>query len=296
MNTKQLRSKIKTLRNLQNIIGALEIASTSKLQKLKTQTAFFKTFFHEFLQVIDRIEKHLDLRDSSILDVYPDGKRLILVITSDTGLAGGLNTNLFKRVDIAYGQRKEKADVIAIGMKGKEYFEKHGRNVVGSLQIKDRITAGSLIELYEYLRDAVYDKKYSKIKIYFNFYKNTLIQRPARVTLFPLTEETLKEFIQEIELKYPTNRKASSEMIIEPNEAEYRDHLLQYLIETMLYYVILNAKISEYASRMIAMKKSKDNCTDLTENLTRLYNKSRQTKITQEITEIVSSKASIEEM
>jgi F-type H+-transporting ATPase subunit gamma len=102
--------------------------------------------------------------------------------------------------------------------------------------------------------------------------------------------ETLEEFIREIELKNPVNRTEYKEMMIEPDLETYRHHLIQYLIENMLYYTILNAKISEHASRMIAMKHSKDNCTDLESSLTSLYNKSRQMKITQEISEIVSTK------
>jgi F-type H+-transporting ATPase subunit gamma len=141
MNTKHLKSKIKTLHNLQKIIGALEVASTAKLQKIKHQTAFFKEFFYEFLHVLNYIQKQINIRESDVLDVEPDGKRLLMVITTDKGLAGGINTNLLKRIDIAYGQKKEKADVIAIGKKGEEYFLKHGRNVIASLQPKDKITS-----------------------------------------------------------------------------------------------------------------------------------------------------------
>jgi F-type H+-transporting ATPase subunit gamma len=185
-------------------------------------------------------------------------------------------------------------DVIAIGKKGEEYFLKHGRNVVASLQLKDKITSGELVELYQYVWSAIYEKKYSKVKLYFNFYKNSLIQRPARITLFPLMPETLEEFIHEIELKNPVNRTEFREILIEPDLNTYRDHIIQYLIENMLYYSILNAKISEHASRMIAMKHSKDNCLELATNLTSLYNKSRQMKITQEISEIVGTKSAME--
>jgi F-type H+-transporting ATPase subunit gamma len=150
------------------------------------------------------------------------------------------------------------------------------------------------VELYNYLWTAIYEKKYSKVKLYFNFYKNSLIQRPARITLFPLMPETLEEFIREIELKNPVNRAEFKEMFIEPNLETYTDHLIQYLIENMLYYTILNAKTSEHASRMIAMKHSKENCEELEISFKSLYNKLRQTKITQEISEIVSTKTAME--
>jgi F-type H+-transporting ATPase subunit gamma len=141
MNTKSLTSKITTVKNLQKIIGALEVASTSKLQKIKNQTAFFKEFFYEFLHVLNYLQKHINIWDSEVLEVEPDEKRLLMVITTDKGLAGGLNTNLLKRIDQSYGKRKEKADIIAIGKKGEEYFLKNGRNVVASLHPKDKITS-----------------------------------------------------------------------------------------------------------------------------------------------------------
>jgi F-type H+-transporting ATPase subunit gamma len=244
--------------------------------------------------VLNYVQKQIDLRDSEVLNTYPDGKRLLMVITTDKGLAGGVNTNLLKRIDHSYGQRKEKADIIAIGKKGEEFFLKNGWNVVAALHPKDKITSGELIELYAYVWSAIYEKKYSKVKIYFNFYKNSLVQRPARITLFPLLPETLEEFIKEIELKSPVNRKEFKELLIEPNVETYRDHIIQYLIENILYYTILNAKISEHASRMVAMKHSKDNCSDLEKRLTGVYNTTRQKKITQEISEIVSTKSAIE--
>lgn len=293
-NTKQLKSKIKTVKNLQKIIGAMEVASTSKLQKIKSQTVFFKEFFYEFLHVIDYIQNQVDIFDSGLMEVDKDARRLLMVITSDKGLAGGINTNLLKRVVKSYWNRKENVDIIAIGKKGEEFFKRNWRNVVATLHLKDQIEAGDLVELYQYLRNGIYDKKYSGVKIYFNFFKNTMIQQPTRVSLFPLNQKSLDEFIQEIELKNPTNRSAFKELFIEPTIEEYKDHIIQYIIENIIYYSILNAKTSEHAARMLAMKKSKDNCGDLQEKLTRIYNKSRQTKITQEISEIVSTKSAIE--
>ena len=294
LNTKQLKAKIKTTQNLQKIIGALEVSSTSKLQKIKNQTAFFKEFFYEFLHVLDYLENQIDIFESDLFNVDEKQKRLLMVITSDKGFAGGINSNLLKRVVKSYGERKDNVDIIAIGKKGEDFFLKNGRNVVASLQLKDKITSWALVELYTFLRKALDKKQYYRVKIYFNFYKNSLVQRPTRFSLFPLTPATIAEFIQEIELKNPVNRTAFRELFIEPDEDTYRDQIIEFLIENMLYYSILNAKTSEYAARMIAMKNSKDNCIDLQDQLTSAYNKSRQMKITQEISEIVSTKAAIE--
>jgi F-type H+-transporting ATPase subunit gamma len=138
-NTKQLKAKIKTVKNLQKIISAMEVASTAKLQKIKSQTAFFKEYFYEFLHVLNYVQQHINLFESEILQIDENAKRLLVVITSDKGLAGGINTNLLKRIVKGYGERKEKVDIIAIGKKGEEFFVRNGRNVVASLQLKDTI-------------------------------------------------------------------------------------------------------------------------------------------------------------
>lgn len=294
VNIKQLKSKITTIKSLQKIIGALEVASTSKLQKLKNQTAFFKEFFYEFLYVLNYVQKQIDIFDSSFQQVDDNTKRLLVVISTDKWLAGGINTNLFKRILQSYGTRKDKVDILAIGKKGKEFFERNGRNVIASLQIKDKIIAGELVELYNFLRNATNEKQYSRIKIYFNFFKNALVQRPTRFSLFPLNQENLDAFNEEIELKNPINRREYREMIIEPDEETYKENIIQEIIENMIYYSVLNAKMSEHAARMIAMKNSKDNCKELETNLNSTYNKSRQMKITQEISEIVGTKSAIE--
>ena len=117
VNIKQIKSKITTIKSLQKIIGALEVASTSKLQKLKNQTAFFKEFFYEFLHVLNYIQKQIDIFDAEFQQVDNNAKRLLVVISTDKGLAGGSNVNLFKRVVQSYGIRKDKVDILAIGKK-----------------------------------------------------------------------------------------------------------------------------------------------------------------------------------
>ncbi|MDD2537693.1 MAG: ATP synthase F1 subunit gamma [Candidatus Absconditabacteria bacterium] len=294
VTTKYLRSKIKTTKSLQKIISALEFSSTSKLQRLKNQTLYFKEFFYEFLYVVEYVQKQIDIFDTSFQEVATSKKRLLVVITSDKGLCGGLNTNILKRVVHSYGTRKEMVDIIAIGKKGKEFFQRNGRNVVASLSLRDKVSSGELVELYEYLRKALDQKQYSRVKVYFNFFKNTLLQVPVRFHLFPMNQETLDEFVKEVEMKSPLNRRRYHELMIEPDVETYKQHMVQNILENMIYYTVLNAKTSEHAARMLAMKSSKDNCVELEAQLRRAYNKTRQGKITQEISEIVGTKLALE--
>jgi len=116
-NTKQIRSKIKSVKNLQKIIRALEVVSTIKLQKLKDKTNRFKSFVLDFLNILQSLKDKVNLFDFDKTSWDPDGKRLIIVITSDKGLCGGINAKLLKHISIKYQDRKEKVDILAIGKK-----------------------------------------------------------------------------------------------------------------------------------------------------------------------------------
>ena len=145
-NTKQIRGKIKSVKNLQKIIRALEVVSTIKLQKLKDKTNRFKAFVLDFLNILQSLKDKVNLFDFDKTTRDPDGRRLIIVITSDKGLCGGINSKLLKHISGKYRDRREKTDIIAIGKKGLEYFircelRRH------ALSDRQRILAGVLTEL-----------------------------------------------------------------------------------------------------------------------------------------------------
>lgn len=116
-NTKQIRGKIKSVKNLQKIIRALEIVSTIKLQKLKDRTNRFKSFVLDFLNILQSLKDKVNLFDFDKTTRDPNGRRLIIVITSDKGLCGGINSKLLKHISTKYQDWKEKVDIIAIGKK-----------------------------------------------------------------------------------------------------------------------------------------------------------------------------------
>lgn len=294
-NTKQIRSKIKSVKNLQKIIRALEIVSTIKLQKLKDKTNRFKSFVMDFLNILQSIKNQVNLFDFDKTTWDPDGRRLIIVITSDKGLCGGINSKLLKHISGKYRDRREKTDIIAIGKKGLEFFIRDKWNVVGSLHLKDDTDANDLRSVFAYVRKALVSKSYSKIKVYFNFFKNTVTQVPLRFKLFPLDEESFEGFLRDLGIKLSSvDFKSPGDLVIEPNMEQYKQLLIQELVEHILYNAVINNKTWEHAARMLAMKNAKDNCGDILGSLNLLYNKTRQQKITQEISEIVSAKIAIE--
>lgn len=294
-NTKQIRTKIKSVKNLQKIIKALEIVSTVKLQKLKGVIGSYRAFMESFLEVLKEVRKEVNIFDFDGKTWNPNGRRLLIVVTSDRGLCWAINSRIFKRMEKNYGNAKDNVDIFVVGKRGLEYFVRNGRNVVGSAMISDKVFLREVKPISVFIRQALEEKKYAKIKIYFNFFKNTMIQMSTRFKLYPLDEESFETFLQntglEVDLLESIEKKY---LMVEPDIETFKFDFLQVLIRNIIYSAVLNNKTSEHAARMLAMKNAKDNSLAVLNQLNLLYNKTRQAKITQEISEIVSAKVAIE--
>ena len=161
--------------------------------------------------------------------------------------------------------------------------------------ISDKVFLREVKPISVFIRQALEEKKYAKIKIYFNFFKNTMIQMSTRFKLYPLDEESFETFLQntglEVDLLESIEKKY---LMVEPDIETFKFDFLQVLIRNIIYSAVLNNKTSEHAARMLAMKNAKDNSLAVLNQLNLLYNKTRQAKITQEISEIVSAKVAIE--
>ncbi|MDO4713179.1 MAG: ATP synthase F1 subunit gamma [bacterium] len=294
-NTKQVKTKIKSVKNLQKIIKALEIVSTVKLQKLKAVMESYRAFMGSFLNVLKRVRKEVNIFDFDEKLWNPQGRRLLIVVTSDRGLCGAINSRIFRRMEQNYGQAKDNVDIFVVGKKGVEYFVRNGWNVVGSAMITDKVEVEEIKPITLYIKQALLEKKYAKVKIYFNFFKNTMTQIFTRFKLYPLDEESFDSFLRNVGLEDNSLESIDEKyLMIEPSKEEFKFEFLNLLIRHIIYSAVVNNKTTEHAARMLAMKNAKDNCSDVLGELNLLYNKTRQGKITQEISEIVSAKIAIE--
>ena len=248
-----------------------------------------------FFWVLRKIRSEVNIFDFDEMQRDASGKVLLIVATSDRGLCWAINSRIFRQMEEKYWKSKDNVDIFVVGKKGVDYFVRNGRNVVGSVVITDKVELQETKPIALYIKKALEEKKYSKIKIYFNYFKNTMHQYLTRFKLYPLDEESLGDFVSFIELEESElSTDETRTLMVEPNLAEFKFEFLNLMIRNILYSAVLNNKTTEHASRMIAMKSAKDNCTEVITQLKILYNKTRQTKVTQEISEIVSSKSAIE--
>lgn len=254
----------------------------------------------EFLHVLDSLKDHINIFDFDHQSRDKNGRRLIIVVSSDKWLCGWINTKLMKHIAQKYQEAniKKNVDIIAIWKKALEFFIRDGWNVVASTPLKDDFDERDLQAIYLYVKQAIEKKTYSKIKVYFNFFKNIVVQVPLRFKLYPLDQESFAAFLKDLDIAPETTLsfKESNNLVIEPNPEQFKSNLIQELIDMIIYHAALHNKTGEHAARMLAMKNAKDNCGDIISWLQLAYNKTRQSKITQEISEIVSAKLAIEQI
>ena len=294
-NLKQVRTRIKSVKNLQKIVKALEIVSTVKLQKLKWVIVSYKDFMQSFLEVLKVVIKEVNLFDFDEKSWDPKWRRLLIVVTWDKWLCWSINSRIFKRMEKNYWQAKDNVDIFVIWKKWVEYFVRNWWNVVGSAIISDKVLLAEINPISAFIKEALEAKKYSKIKVYFNFYKTTMNQVLTRFKLYPLDEESFESFLENLWLKMDLLEDIDDKyLMVEPDIDTFRFDFMHLLIRTIIFSAVVHNKTTEYAARMMAMKNAKDNCNDLLVNLNLLYNKTRQYKITQEITEIVSASTAID--
>ena len=202
---------------------------------------------------------------------------------------------MFSVIESTYGSRKSTVDLFVLGRKAEAYFQKNGWNVVASLYLWENVSSEAFVELYQYIQQAIQLEKYTKIKIYFTYYQNSLFQRPIKFTVFPITRENFTHFLQAVGLEFPETsledlQGGEDELVIEPDIQAYKQYIFQYLMESIVYYSVINAKLSEYQMRITHMKNAKDNSKELEKKLQHQQQKLRQATITAEISDIVGGR------
>jgi len=282
---KEIRNQIGSIKSTQKITSAMEMVAASKMRKAQERMKATRPYAEKMRQAIGHIAK------SNKDYVHPfmkerDVKRVgYIVVSSDRGLCGGLNTNAFKllvREMRAWKDQGVETDICAIGQKGASFFRSYGGNVVAALtHIGDSPSAEKLIGNVKVMLDSFEEGKIDRLYVIYNEFVNTMTQTPMAEQLLPLPEGDDEEIGHQWDYIY------------EPDSRPILDGLLPRYIESQVYQGVVENLACEQAARMIAMKSATDNAGSIIDELQLAYNKARQAAITQEISEIVSGAASV---
>jgi F-type H+-transporting ATPase subunit gamma len=282
---KEIRTQISSIKSTQKITSAMEMVAASKMRRAQERMQVGKPYAKRIREVVGHIananpeykHKYLEQRDV---------KRVgYILVSSDRGLCGGLNINLFKaslKTMKAWSDQQVQIDLCLIGAKGAAFFNNYGGNVVASVRdIGESPSVTNLIGSVKVMLDAYADGKIDRLFLVGNEFVNTMTQLPSVQQLLPLEPDTSKEL------------KHHWDYIYEPSAESLLDGLLIRYVESQVYQAVVENAACEQAARMVAMKSATDNAGDLIDGLQLVYNKARQAAITQELSEIVGGAAAV---
>ncbi len=282
---KEIRTQIASIKNTRKITSAMEMVAASKMRKAQTRMIETRPYAEKMRNVIGHLyQAHPEYRHSFMVE--REAKRVgYIIVSSDRGLCGGLNNNLFRKLlrEIK-GQQAEGVDVAfcTIGNKALGFFSRFGGNLMSqAVHMGDAPHIEDLIGTVKVMLDAYEAGELDSIYIVYNEFVNTMTQNPSIEKLVPITSELDKEL------------RHHWDYIYEPDSKDVLDNLLSRYVESLVYQAVVENGACEQSARMVAMKAASDNAGDLINELQLIYNKARQAAITQEISEIVGGAAAV---
>jgi F-type H+-transporting ATPase subunit gamma len=282
-STRDIRRRIKSVKNTRQITKAMELVAASKMKKAQSVALAGRPYAQLMADMLAALAGRVDETLHPFLMRREVRTRGILLITTDKGLCGPLNANLFKLVLDVKGPAK----FVAIGRKGTQFLSRIKRDLVADFTVNDRVPFGEVKTVVEFMMKMYLEGTIDTLEVIYPRFKNTLVQEPIVRPLLPLTN--VKDFVQHLRADAggaPGKFTDDRDMLFEPGAQQVLEALLPFYVNRYIYQIILSAKASEHSSRMVAMKTAKDNATKLIGDLTLEYNKARQAGITQEILEI----------
>ncbi|MCG6116990.1 MAG: F0F1 ATP synthase subunit gamma [Aquimonas sp.] len=283
---REIKSKIKSVQNTRKVTRALEMVSASKIRKAQDRMKASRPYARLMKQVIGHIARANTDYVHPYMAARNEVKRVgYVVISTDRGLCGGLNSNLFRKLLAEIREHQQQGvevDVVAIGQKANAFFRRLKVNMVASVtHLGEKPQVEQLIGIIKVMLDAYEKGAVDRVKLAYNDFINTMTQRPTIDQLLPLPPADNME--QSHDWDY----------IYEPDAPTVLNDVLTRYVESLVYQAVLENLASEHAARMVAMKSASDNASKLIDTLNLIYNKARQAAITQEISEIVGGAAAV---
>jgi len=294
---KQIKTKIVAMKKSQTVTKAMEAVSAAKMRKAQQTALRGRAYARAAASVLSRISGSQEITQHPLSAVRPVEHALYIVITSDKGLAGALNSGVLKAAarDIALsGLDKKDISIIAVGRKANDYFAARGYAIEVFHQNTSSVDSTLVRAIVDEAAARFSAGAFDRVNIVYQNFVSTFEQRPTLRTVFPLSAEDLRSVVGDI---LPTKGAFSgnSELLdspqtytLEPSDTEVLNGILPMLASVIVYHALLESGASEHSARMVAMKSASDKAAEMQEELTLQFNKARQAAITREVSEIIS--------
>ncbi len=282
-NTRLIKRRIRSAQNIAKITKAMEMVSASKMRRAQDQVKASRPYADRLNAVLHTIGPKTDPGLHPLLQKSQSGIPVLVIISTDRGLCGGLNSNLFKAV-LEFKDQHPNLTTVVVGKKAQEFVNRVGFSVHAAFTgLPEKIGFSEALPIAQVVRDGFLNGSFSSVHAVHMEFVNTLSQKPLVQPVLPLrpVESTVGAATM------------SSEYVFEPNAQEILDWLLPYYIEMEVYQLLLDAKASEHSARMISMQSASNNAKDVVGSLQLEYNKGRQAGITRELIEITTASLSL---
>lgn len=285
-STRDIRRRIKSVKNTRQITRAMELVAASKMKKAQHAALAGRPYAQLMATMLAALAPRVDESQHAFLARREVKTRGILLISTDKGLCGPLNSNLFKLVT----EIRTPAKFVAVGKKGAQFLARTRRDLLADFSVSDRASFVEVRTVSEYMVQLFLEGTIDTVEVIYARFKNTLVQEPMVRPVLPLSN--LRQFIEALQQHagvVANEFNDTRDMLFEPSAQAVLEALLPFYVNRHIYQLVLSAKASEQSARMVAMKTAKDNATKLLGDLTLEYNKARQAAITQEILEIAAA-------
>jgi F-type H+-transporting ATPase subunit gamma len=287
-NTQDIRRRIKSIRNTAQITKAMQMVAASKMRKAQQHALAGRPYASLMNKVLVSLQKRTDPRLHPLLHIRPIKKELVLIISTDKGLAGALNTNLFRE---ASNFDSAKTAYVVTGKKARQFIVRTKRELLADFELKDAPTFVETKPISKFCAEKFLNREVDKVSVLYTHFINTINQKAIVQALLPISSFDLPKKHDESAASEDVDPMVG--YVFEPNAEAVLDIMLPYYIQYEVYQMILDARASEHSARMVAMKNATDNANEFIKDLTLEYNKIRQAAITTELLEIATAQMSL---
>jgi F-type H+-transporting ATPase subunit gamma len=279
-NLRDIRRRIKSVKNTAQITRAMQLVAAAKMKKAQDQALAGRDYSKQLNGVLQDISEGFSDATHPLLEKRSGNRELVLVISTDKGLCGAINTNLAK---IVRKETSDKADFVTVGRKLRVMMEKLGRNVIADFSVKDPVPFADARAIAGLLSRQFLDGSYDKVSVAFTRFVNTMSQQPEVIQLLPV--ETPSDH---------GDATHTNDFLFEPSPNDVLSSILPLYINFRVFQAHVESRASEHSARMVAMKSATDNANKFIKELTLEYNKLRQGAITSELLEITTAMKAME--
>ena len=279
-NLRDIRRRIKSVKNTAQITRAMQLVAAAKMKKAQDQAIAGREYSKQLNGVLQDISEGFSDATHVLLEKRSGSRELVLIISTDKGLCGAINTNLARAI---HRQTSKDADYVTVGRKLRIMMEKLGRNVVADFSVKDPVPFADARAIATLLSKQFIAGNYDKVSVAFTRFVNTMSQQPEVVQLLPVEPPTDHADVT-----------ATNDFLFEPSPADVLSAILPLYVNFRVFQALVEARASEHSARMVAMKSATDNAKKFIKELTLEYNKLRQGAITSELLEITTAMKAME--